>query len=346
MFYNVNRPLNLLIRQQMVHGQADDLLGYPVGHRQVLRPCGVESAVGRERADERVEVSASEDVVLLHFPVEVVAGQAVLFGVHEYREVGVVVPHARHVLEISDALDVLQPLAVELRHVPPRRDGVVHVLQVDESDRRADLVHLAVDARGYHRGLPGEAEVFEIVYPLLRLLVVHDERSALDGVVDLGGVEAQGGHVARVEYRFAVHLDAEGVRRVIYHLEPVLVGYLLYALHVAGFAVAVHGHDGGGLRGDGRLYPVGVHATVGWVDVHEHRLDAVPPYRVRRRHEAERGRDDLAGDAQRLQGRDERQGAVGEEADVGDLEIFAERPLKLLMIVSVVGYPFAGPDVP
>ena len=330
----------------MVHGQADDLLGYPVGHGQVLRPCGVETPVGRERADERVEVSATEDVALLHFSVEVVAGHAVLFGVHEYREVGVVVPHARHVLEISDALDVLHPLAVEFGNMFPRRDGVVHVLQVDEPDRRADLVHLAVDARGDHRGLTGEAEVLEIVYPLLRLLVVHDERPALDGVVHLGGVEAQGGHVARVEYRFAVHLDAEGVSGVIYHLEPILVGYLLYALHVAGLAVAVHGHDGGGLRGDGRLYPVGVHAAVGWVDVHEHGLDAVPPYRVRRRHEAERGRDDLAGDAQRLQGRDERQGAVGEEADVGDLEIFAERPLKLLMVVSVVGYPFAGPDVP
>ena len=133
-----------------------------------------------------------------------------------------------------------------------------------------------------------------------RALVVHDERAALHGVVHLGGVEAQRGHVARVEYRFSIHLDAEGVRGIVYHLEPVLVRNLLDALHVARLAVAVHRHDGSGLRGDGRLYLVGVHAAVRGVDVHEHGLDAVPPDRVGRGDEAERRGDDLAGYPKRL----------------------------------------------
>ncbi len=129
---------------------------------------------------------------------------------------------------------------------------------------------------------------------------MHDERAALHGVVHLGGVEAQRGHVARVEYRFSIHLDAEGVRGIVYHLEPVLVRNLLDALHVARLAVAVHRHDGSGLRGDGRLYLVGVHAAVRGVDVHEHGLDAVPPDRVGRGDEAERRGDDLAGYPKRL----------------------------------------------
>ena len=330
----------------MVHGQADDLLGDPVRHGQVLGPRGVEPPVGRERADERVEVPASEDVVVLQLPVEVVAGHAVLLSVHEDREVGVVVPHARHVLEVGDALDIPQALAVELCYMPPCGDRPVDLPEIQQAYRRAYLVHLAVDARGHDRGLVREAEVLEVVDALLGLLVVHDERTALHGVVHLGGVEAQRGHVARVEYRFPVNLDAEGVRRVVYHLESVLVRDLLDALDVAGLAVAVYRHDGRGLRRDCRLYFVGIHAAVGRVDVHEHWLDAVPPYRVRGRDEAERGRDDLPGYPERLKRRDERQGAVGEEADIRNLEISAEGLLQFPVVVSVVSDPLAGPDVP
>ena len=65
-----------------------------------------------------------------------------------------------------------------------------------------------------------------------------------------------------------------------------------------------------------------------------------------RRNEAERSGDDLARDAQGLQRRYQRQGAVGEQADVGNLEVLAQSCLKFFMIVSVVGDPFAGPDVP
>ena len=278
----------------MVHGQADDLLGDSVRNRQVLRPRGVEPPVGREGADERVEVPAAEDVVVFQLLIEAVARHAVFLRVHEDREVGVVVPHARHVLEVGDSLDALQPLAVQLRDMPPRGDCVVHMPEVDEPHGRADFVHLAVDSRSHDRGLVGETEVLEVVDALLGLLVVHDERAALHGVVHLGGVEAQRGHVARVEYRFPIHLDAEGVRGVVDHLEPVLVGDLLDALHVAGLAVAVHRHDGRGLRGDGGFDLVGVHAAVRGVDVHEHGLDAVPPDRVGGGDEAERGRDDLA----------------------------------------------------
>ena len=344
--YYTHNPLNIPVGQQMVHRQADDLLGNSVRHRQVLGPGGVETPVGRKRAYERVEVPASEYIVVLQLLVEAVAGHAVLLRIHEDREVGVVVPHARHVLEVGDSFDFLQTLAVQLRDMPPRGDCVVHMPEVDEPHGRADLVHLAVDSRGHDRRLVGETEVLEVVDALLGLLVVHDERAALHGVVHLRGVEAQRGHVASVEYRFSIHLDAEGVRGVVYHFEPVLIRDLLDALHVAGLAVAVNGHDGRGFRGDGGLDLVWVHTAVRRVDVHEHGLDAVPPDRVGGGDEAERRGDDLAGYPERLQRGDERQGAVGEEADIWDLEVFAEGLLKFSVVVPVVGDPLALPDVP
>ena len=62
--------------------------------------------------------------------------------------------------------------------------------------------------------------------------------------------------------------------------------------------------------------------------------------------ETERGGDDLAGDAQGLQRRYQGQGAIGEKADIRYLEVFAQCFLKFFMIMSVVGNPFPGPDVP
>ena len=255
-------------------------------------------------------------------------------------------PHAGHVLEVGNSLDVLQPFAVQLRDMPPRRYCLVHLPEVQQAYRRAYLVHLAVDSRGHYRRLVREAEVLEVVDTLLGLLVMHYQRAALHGVVDLCGVEAKRGHVAGVEYGFSIHFDAESVCRVVYHLEPVLVGNLLYAFHVARFAVAVHRHDGRGLGGDGRLNLIGVHTAVRRVDVHEHRLYAVPPDRMGRSHETERRGDHLPGNPERLQRGDERQGAVGEEADIWDLEVFAEGLLKFSVVVPVVGDPLARPDVP
>ena len=86
-YYHIYDSLHIRIRQQVVHGQADDLLGYPVRHRQVLRLRGVKPAVGRERADERIEVPAPEYIVVLQLLVEAVARHTIFFRVHEDREV-------------------------------------------------------------------------------------------------------------------------------------------------------------------------------------------------------------------------------------------------------------------
>lgn len=307
----------------MVHRQADDLLRDAVRHRQVLPRRRLQAPVRRELADERIEVPAAVDVPGFQPLVELVPGHAVLFRIYEDGEVGIVVPHAGHVLEIGEAGDIPQALTVSGGHSASCLDRGVDVPEVDQSHCRAHLVHLAVDARGHDRGLSGEPEVLQVVDPLLGLLVMHYERSALYGVVHLRGVETEGGHVALVEDAAAVHLHPEGMGGVIDHFQSILVGNLLYSLGIARLAVAVHRHDGRGPGGDGRFDAVGIDAAVRRVDVHEHGLDAVPPDRVSSGYEAERGGYHLARYAQGLEGCYQRQRAVGEEADVGHFKVLA-----------------------
>lgn len=255
-------------------------------------------------------------------------------------------PYTGHVLEVRDAGDIPKALAVGNRYPVSGLDGLVHMLEIYKPHRRTNLVHLSVDAGGNDCGLTGKAEVLQVVYPLLGLRIMHYKCSALYRVVHLCRMKAEGRHVARVQETLPVHLHAEGMSRVVDDPEAVLVRYVLDPFRIARLAVAVYRHDGRGPRGYRSLDAVRVDAAVRRVDVHEHRLDAVPPQRVGRRHEAERSGDDLACDAQRLQRRYQWKGAVGEKADVGYLQVLAQGRLKFLVIVSVVGDPFAGPDVP
>ena len=110
---------------------------------------------------------------------------------------------------------------------------------------------------------------------------------------------------------------------VVYHLQAVLVGNGLYGLRIHWPAVAVHGHDGRGLRRDGSFDFVRVHATGALLDVHEDGLAAVPPNAVGRGHETIGRGDDLTRDSQCLQSGQQRQRTVGEQADIRHLEVFA-----------------------
>ena len=72
-----------------------------------------------------------------------------------------------------------------------RLDAGIDLAQVQQAIGRTQLVHLAVDTRCNHLGLASKAEVLEVVDALLHLLVMHNQCPALDGVIDLGGMETQ-----------------------------------------------------------------------------------------------------------------------------------------------------------
>ena len=100
----------------MMHGQADDLLRYAVRHGKVLPRGRLQATVGREVADKGIEVPSAVDVPRLQFVVQLVPCHAVLLCVHEDGEIGIVVPHVWHVLEVGDAGDIPQALTVSDGH--------------------------------------------------------------------------------------------------------------------------------------------------------------------------------------------------------------------------------------
>ena len=299
----------------MVHGQAEDLVCHFICQREIILSGTGQTAVGGEIAYQRIEISAAEHAVVLHLEIELVAGGSILLGIYEDREVGIVVANARHVVPEGDAGDGAQGLSVSHCHTLAGGNGGVYLAEVEEAVCRAHLVHLAIDAGGNDGDFVGDAEILQIIDAALCLLIMHDEGAALDGVIDLCGMEREGAHIASVHEAsdafFIVwlqtillgrHFEAEGMGGIVDDAKAVFVGYLLYGFGVARLAVAVDWHDAGGGGGDGGLYLSRVHIAGGGVNINEHGFAAVPPDAVSGGHEAVGGGDDFAGDAQGLEG--------------------------------------------
>ena len=156
-------------------------------------------------------------------------------------------------------------------------------------------------------------------------------------------METQSGHVALGEYALAVHLDAKGMCGIINDAQAVLVGNCLNFSSSAGLSIHVHGHDGRCARRDGSLDTIGIDAARRRVDIDKYGLNAVPPNGMGGGNKAVGCGDDLATDVKRLQRRDEWQSAVGEQADVGHLEVVTQRLFQPLVERAVIGNPLAVP---
>ena len=127
--------------------------------------------------------------------------------------------------------------------------------------------------------------------------------------------------------------------------QAILVGDGLYLAGSARFAIDMHRQDGRCARRDGRLDAVGVDASRSWIDIDKDGLDAVPPQRMGGGHKAVGRGDDLAADVEGLQRGDKRQRTVGEQADVGHLEVLTKGGLKPLVEFTVICNPLVVPDL-
>lgn len=329
----------------MMQRQTDDFICHAGGDGKVGGGGAGQAAVGGEGGDEGIEIAAGEDALLFQAEVERIAGFAVLGGIDEDGEVGIVVRDAGDILHDTQAGNAAQGGAVLLRHLAAGGDGEIHIFEAQQAVGGAYFIHLTVDAGGHHLGFAGKTEVLEVVDALLGGGIVADEGTAFHGVVGLGGVEGEGADIAGFEDALSLHPHAEGMSGIVDDFEAVFIGDGLDAHSIAGGAVNMHGHDGGGLRGDGGFYLVRVKVAGDGIDIHKDRFDSIPPEGVGGGHEAVGRGDDLARDAQGLQRGNERQGAIREQADIGHAQVVGQGLFQLLVVVAVVGNPFALPDI-
>ena len=233
-----------------------------------------------------------------------------------------------------------------------RGDFIVHMAQVAQAHRGLKLIHLGVSAHGYHVVGPGDAEVAHKRQPVIQLRALRGDRPALDGVIDLRGVEAEHGCQAQSRRGHASPADAEGVRRVVDHLEAVPVRDGLDGVRVAQAAIDVHGQNGAGPLGNQALQQLWVQRVIALTNITEHGRKPLAHEGVRGGGKGEGRGDNLAqqgkpadvGPVQGLQKRLQRQVAVGEQREMPHIQIGFQAALQLKQLFAVVGQPVGIPQ--
>ena len=312
----------------MVHGETEDTISHLMRIGQVIWVSRLQAAIGGELGYQWIEIPTAKDILFLHLEVELVTGHAIRLGIHKDGEVAIVVLHARHIVEEGDALDIAKGLPVLDSDLLAGGNTIIYQLKIKQAVGGTDLVHLTIDAWTNNGSFIGKTEVLQEVNALLGLFIGHNHRTTLNGVVDLGGMEAQRAHIAPVEYRlglYGLQLSLDGSARlqciarliksslivglmlrnfesksmscVVDDFETIGVGNLLDTAYIAGLAVAVHGHDGRGTRCDGSLNLLGIEITCARVDIDKDRLAARPPNTMCGGHKTIGGCNDLTRDA-------------------------------------------------
>ena len=90
-----------------------------------------------------------------------------------------------------DAFDIGQRFAVARVNGGATPQHLRHVLELQKAKGSVDFVHLGVDTTGNDSGFVDKTKVFQMIDALFGLGVGADDRAALEGIENFGGMKAQ-----------------------------------------------------------------------------------------------------------------------------------------------------------
>ena len=217
--------------------------------------------------------------------------------------------------------------------------------QIAEPHRRAELVHLRICANAVDALRILDAEILQLVEFLAEVLITEAGRAALDRMEDLRRMKAETAHITEGCRAPPLVRHAERMRRIIEHLELVLVRDALDFLYIADIAIDMHRHDSACPICDQALDFRHVHREILRIHIAEYRRQPISHDGMRRRSKRERRRDDFALQVHRLQRELQRHMPVREEIDIRHAEKLPQRRLQCPMLRPHIRQPVRLPDV-
>src|SRR5262245_38204213 len=178
---------------------------------------------------------------------------------------------------------ILVALVVVLVHL----DKTVEAFQRGQAHRRRALSHLSVGAERYDAVVSGKSKIRHEPDLRRQRIIVRDDRAALGGTEELGGMKAKDLCSAEIPDHTALVRGSERVRGIEHQREAVRVSDLGQGADIATTAPQMNANDPARARRNQRLDPLRVEVVSGWIDIAEDRRDAVPQQRVRRRDKGE-----------------------------------------------------------
>lgn len=156
-------------------------------------------------------------------------------------------------------------------------------------------------------------------------------------------MKAAGADVPVFEDGLAFYFDSEGMCSVVDDFEFMFFGDLLDGLHFAGNAIDVGCEDRGGSWGDGCFDLVGIDGQFVRKNIYKYRRAALPDDAGGGGHVGKGCGDDFTCEFQGLDGDLKCDGAVGDEEQVIESEVFFEGEFEFVDQRTVVSQPVSLP---
>lgn len=244
----------------------------------------------------------------------------------------------------SNSHNTAQILSIALHHLSPLLDLLIKMAKITEPHRSLKLIHLGVSTHKLHFFGSGDAVVLGHIQSLLQLPLAGGDRPTLDGVEDLGRMEAEHRGIPEGAYPSSFVRLSKGVGGIIENLEVVSRCNLLDGLHITDVAIDMDRNDCGSLLSDQGFDERGIKGVITLLDVTEDRLEAIADNGMRGGDKGEGGGDDLPGKTQGLYGHLEGEMAIGEERDMRDSKRRRKSCLQLFVFDSHIGKPMGVPE--
>ena len=173
----------------MVHRQTNHAVGHLVGIWKIFRSRTFQSSICRELTDERVEITATENISIFHLEIKFVPGHAIFFCINKNREITVIVFYTRHVIKESNTIYIAKSFTVFDSYLLACCYSIIYLAEIEESVCCTHLIYLGINTGANNCYFTCKAKVFEIVNTLLGLFVMHHHCTTFYGIIDLCRME-------------------------------------------------------------------------------------------------------------------------------------------------------------
>src|ERR1700685_1286690 len=250
----------------------------------------------------RKEIAARQDVFGKQHLDEFVAGQIRRPFIDFQNDVLIVGPLAFVIGRHTDARNSIEPTTIRGVVATVCLYEFLHALQGSKSHGSTDFRHFAVGADVDDVVVAAEAEVSHKAHLFGQDLVVGQTRTALKGIKELGGMEAEDFATSEAADQFALVRAPESVGGVEKELQIAIPGDGLQSSDVACASPSMHSNDSAGARRNHFLHLAWVEIMRPRVDVTEHRGDLLPLKGVCGGNECKRRDNHFSREAERSNG--------------------------------------------
>ena len=225
-----------------------------------------------KRIGQRIEVLPCTNAILRQRIKHLVTAGAKQFFIKHNREVCVIRLYFRLLHIQLQPIHTAQMLPIAFDNCLALCNLLVHVAQIAQTHRCAELVHLGIGTHSIHFFRAMNTKVLQFIQLTPQLGVLIADCTAFDGIEHLCSMKAEAGCITKVSDTLTLIGLTKGMSCIIQYLQLVLVCQPLDFLDIAYVAIHMHRNDSASTVSDQPFQLGHIHRICNRINITEHWL--------------------------------------------------------------------------